>query len=264
MTATLFRIAATAAALVLIAAPLNVDAQTAAKVHRIGFLSPGSSTAPLATTDAFRHAMRDLGWIEGQNVSIDFRFAEYRYDRLPDLATELVRLPVEVIVAPATPAALAARKASDTVPIVMIGVGDPVGTGLAASLARPGGNVTGLTFSGAAMDLYAKQLELLTQAVPKARRVAILSNPANPVHDVMKKEIKTAGRSLGVQLQFVDVRGPAEFDAAFSAIAKERAGALLVVADSMFLLHRARLAELVAKYRLPMLGYRELVDSGGL
>ena len=247
----------------LLVTPLKARAQPAGKVRHIGLLSAGSSTDPPPVNEAFRQRLRELGWVEGQNIVIDYRFAEYRYDRLPDLAAELVRLEVDIIVAPATPAAIAAKNATGTIPIVMIGVGDPVGSGLIASLAHPGGNVTGLTYSGASMDIYAKQLELLREAVPKVRRVAILSNPTNPAHPLWTKQIKDAGRSLAVGLQFVEARGPAEFDGAFSAMANEHAGALLVVADSLFMLHRIRIADLAAKGRLPLLGYKELVDAGG-
>ena len=247
-----------------LSAPLAADAQPAGKVQRIGILSSGSSTARPPIIKAFRQGLRELGWVEGQNFVIDYRFAEYEYDRLPGLARELVRLEVHVIVAPATPAAVAAKNATGTIPIVMVGVGDPVGSGLVASLARPGGNVTGSTYSGAGMEIYAKQLELLVETVPKVRRVAILSNPTNPGHPLWMREIKGAGRSLGVQLQFLEARGPAELDGAFAAMAKDRVGALLVVADSMFILHRTRLADLAAEGRLPSLGYRELVEAGGL
>ncbi len=262
MTSTVTRLAA-AAALLLLAAPLTPDAQPAGKVHRIGYLSSGSSTVTPHVIEAFRQGLRELGWVEGQNIVIAYRFAEYKYDRLPDLAAELVRLKVDIIVAPATPAAAAAKKATGTIPIVMIGVGDPVGTGFVASLARPGGNVTGSSYS-VGLEIYAKHLELLKEAVPKVRRVAILSNPTNPAHALWMSEIKDAGRSLGVQLQFLEARGPTEFDGAFAAMAKERAGALLVVADGMFMLHRTRLADLAAKSRLPSLGYKELVEAGGL
>jgi len=249
--------------LVLVAAPLAADAQQTGKVHRIGYLSSGSSTAVPRVIEAFRQGLRELGWVEGQNIVIDYRFAEHRYDRLPDLAAELVRLKVDIIVAPATPAAAAAKNATGTIPIVMIGVGDPVGTGFIASLARPGGNVTGSSYF-VGLEIYSKQLELLKETVPKVRRVAILSNPTNPAHPSWMREIKGAGGSLGVQLQFLEARGPTEFDGAFAAMAKERAGALLVVADGMFMLHRIRLADLAAKSRLPSLGYRELVEAGGL
>jgi len=253
-----------AAALLFLAVSLTAEAQPVGKVHHVGLLSGGSSTAPSPLNEAFRQRLRELGWVEGQNIVIDYRFAEYRYDRLPDLAAELVRLDVDIIVAPATPAAVAAKNATGRIPIIMVGVGDPVKSGFVASLARPGGNVTGLTYSGAGMGIYAKQLELLKETVPKIRRVAILSNPTNPGHPLWTKEIQGAGQSLGVQLQFLGARGPTEFEGVFAAMARERAGALLVVADSMFMLHRTRLADLATKSRLPSLGYRELVEAGGL
>jgi ABC-type uncharacterized transport system substrate-binding protein len=165
---------------------------------------------------------------------IDYRFAD-GHDRLPALAAELIRLKVDIIVALATPATAAAKSATGTIPIVMIGAGDPVGSGFIASLARPGGNVTGLAYSGADMGILAKQLELLMEAVPKVSRVAILSNPTNPNHPRWMKEIKDAGRSLRVQLQFLEVGSPNDFEGAFAAMAKERAGAVLVVADSIFI-----------------------------
>jgi len=242
----------------------KASAQPTEKVRHIGLLSVGSSADPPAVNEAFRQRLRELGWVEGQNVVIDYRFAEYKYDQLGGIAAELVRLGVDVIVAPTTPAAIAAKNATATIPIVMVGPGDPVASGLVASLARPGGNVTGLTYSGASMDIYAKQLELLREAAPKVQRVAILSNPTNPAHPLWTKQIEDAGRSLGVGLQFVEARDPAEFDGAFAAMANEHAGALLVVADSLFLLHRKRIADLAVKGRLPMLGYRELVAVGGL
>jgi putative ABC transport system substrate-binding protein len=214
--------------------------------------------------DAFRQGLRELGWVEGQNIVIDYRFAEGRFDRLPDLAVELVQLKVDIIVAQPTPAAAAAKNATKTIPIVMISVGDPVGLGLIASLARPGGNVTGSSYS-VGLEITGKLLELLKETVPKARRVAILSNPANPAHPLAIREVSVAARSLGVQLQLLEARGPNEFDGAFAAMAKERVGALLVVADGLFILHRARLADLAARSRLPAIyGYREHVEVGGL
>ena len=247
----------------LLAAPLAAEAQQAAKIARIGYLSSSSATTS-RVVEAFRQGLREFGWVEGQNIVIDWRFAEGRFDRLPDLAAELVRLKVDVIAAGPTPAAVAAKNATGTIPIVMIGVGDPVGLGLIASLARPGGNVTGVSFS-VDLEIFGKGLELLKEIVPRVRRVAVLSNPANPAQALTIKDVKAAGRSLGVQLQLLEARGPNEFDGAFAAMAKERAEALLVVSDSMFLLHRARLADLAAKNQLPsMYGVREFVEAGCL
>jgi putative ABC transport system substrate-binding protein len=255
-----------ALALGMLLVPLTADAQQAGKVARIGFLGAGSpSDMSSPRLDVFRQGLRELGWVEGQNIVIDYRFAEGRVERLPDLAAELVRLKVDIIVAAAgTPPVAAAKNATDTIPIVMLGVGDPVGLGLIASLARPGGNVTGLSFS-VGLEIFGKGLELLKETVPKVRRVAILSNPRNPAHPPAIRDLKVAARSLGVQLQLLEARGPNEFDGAFAAMAKERVGALLVVADGLFILHRTRLADLAARSRLPAAyGYREHVEAGGL
>jgi putative ABC transport system substrate-binding protein len=173
----------------LLAAALAAEAQQAGKVHRIGYLSSGSATVPSRPGEAFRQGLRELGWVEGKNIVIDYRFAEGRFDRLPDLAAELVRLKVNVIVAGATPPVVAAKNATGTIPIVMIGVGDPVGLGLIASLARPGGNVTGVSF-GVGMETFGKGLELFKETVPKVRRVAVLSNPANPAHALSIRDVK--------------------------------------------------------------------------
>ena len=245
----------------LIAAPLAAEAQQAGKVPRIGFL--GVFAGP--NFDALRQALCELGWVEGQNIVIDHRSAEGRLDRLPDLAAELVRLKVDVIVAEGTQGVTAAKKATETIPIVMIaGSTDPVGLGFIASLARPGGNVTGLSYS-VGPDIAGKGLGLLKEAVPKVRRVAILSNPANPVQPLFIRELKVAARALGVQLQLLEARGPDEFDGAFAAMTKERVGALLVVADGMFFFHRARLVDLAARGRLPAAyGVRADVEAGGL
>src|SRR5215470_11406715 len=248
----------------LLAAPLAAEAQQAGKVHRIGYLTGGLSTDRPHLIEAFRQGFRELGWVEGQNIVIEYRYAGGRFDRLPDLAAELVRLKVDIIVAVATPASAAAKNATGTIPIVGISLGDPVGTGLIASLARPGGNVTGVSYS-VGVETIGKGLELLKEIVPNVRRVAILSNPGNPLHAPAVRDVKVAARSLGVQLQLLEARGPTEFDGAFAAMAKERVGGLLVVADTMFNLHRARLVELAAKSRLPAAyGTRDAVEAGGL
>ena len=247
----------------LILAPLAAQGQQAGRVPRIGYL--GTRTPSDFGLDAFRQGLRELGWVEGQNIVIDYRFAEGRLDRLPDLAAELVRLKVDIIVAHSTPGAAAAKNATETIPIVMTVVGDPVGLGLIASLARPGGNATGLSFSVVGLEIIGKQLELLKETVSKIRRMAILSNAANPIQPLAIRDVNVAARSLGVQLQLLEVRGPNEFDSAFAAMAKERVGALLVVADSMFVFHRTRLADLAARSRLPAAyGWREHVEAGGL
>jgi putative ABC transport system substrate-binding protein len=231
---------------------------------RIGYLRVTSASDRPPLLDAFRQALRELRWIEGQNVAIDYRFAEGSLDRLRDLAAELVRLKVDVIVSLGTQGVTAARKATDTIPIVMIAVRDPVAIGLIASLARPGGNVTGVS-GYAGLEIVAKQLELLKETVPEIRLVAVLSNPTNAYHQLAIKELNVAARSLGVQLQLLEARGPNEFDGAFAAMAKERAGALLVLSDIMFNGHGTRLADLAASMRLPTANaVRESVEAGGL
>src|SRR6266545_4757340 len=238
--------------------------QQAGKVPRIGFLGLTSPSDRPSLLDAFRQGLRELGWVEGQNIVIDYRHAEGRVDRLPDLAAELVRLKVDLIVSGGTQGVTAAKNATETIPIVMIAVRDPVGTGLIASLARPGGNVTGVS-GYAGLETVAKQLELLKEPLPKIRRVAILSNPANAYHQLAVREVNVAARSLGVQLQLLEARGPNEFDGAFAAMAKERVGALLVLSDGIFSSHRTRLADLAARSRLPAAyGNRESVEAGGL
>ena len=247
-----------------LAGPLAAGAQQAGKVQRIGYLLGTSPTVSSRPVETFRQGLRGLGWVEGENVVIEYRSSEGRYDRLPDLAADLVRLKVDVITAVGTAATAAAKNATRTIPIVMIGVGDPVGLGLIASLARPGGNVTGLSFS-VGMETAGKGLELLKEALPKVRRVAVLTNPANPGQPLALKNVKAAARSLGMQLQLLEARGPDEFDGAFAAMAKERVGALLVVSEAMFNLHRVRLADLASRNKLPsMHGFREDAEAGAL
>jgi putative tryptophan/tyrosine transport system substrate-binding protein len=257
----------TKAAAGLPAAPLSAVAQQIGRVRRLGYLAPGAavqSTIAAQSIAAFQQGLRELGWIEGRNIIIDYRFAEGSFERLPGLAAELVRLNVDVIAATTTPAVVAARNATDTIPIVAFSVGDPIGLGLIASLARPSGNVTGLTYS-VGLEAFSKQLELLKETVPGISRVAVLSNPANPGAALAISNVKIAARSLGLQLQLLETRNSDEFDGAFAAMAKERAEALLVVSDAFFGVHGARLADLAARYRLPsMHGVRELVEAGGL
>jgi putative tryptophan/tyrosine transport system substrate-binding protein len=248
----------------LLATSRIAEGQQTGKMFRIGYLGPSSPTAVSRFTEAFRQGLRELGWVEGQNIVIEYRFAEGQFDRLPRLAAELARLKVDIIVAIPTPAAVAAKNATATIPIVMTNVADPVGQGLVASLAHPGGNVTGLSYS-IGMETVDKSLELLKTAVPSVHRVAVLSNPGNSGHALAIRSLKAAAPSLGLDLQLLAARRPNEIDGAFDAMTKERAGAVLVVADSLFLLHGARLAGLTAKYRLPsMHGVREMVEAGGL
>ena len=247
----------------LLAAPL-ADAQLTGKVYRIGYLGAVSATANPRTLEAFRQGLRELGWIEGQNIVIEYRWAEGKSDRLPDLAAELVRLKVDVILAGPSTNTLAAKKATGTIPIIMVGVGEPVEQGLIASLGRPGGNVTGLSF-GVGSDITGKGLELLKETLPRIRRVTILSNPTNSGSVLGARNAKAVARALGVNLQLLAARGPDQFDGVFAAIAKDRGEALLVMPDSMFLAQRTRLADLAATSRLPA-AYccREHVEAGGL
>jgi len=246
------------------ALPHVVQAQHPGKVYRIGYLSAPSRESVARGVDAFLKALRDLGWVEGLNLVVEFRWADGKVERLPELAAELVRLKVDVIVAPAGSAVQAAKNATSTIPIVMIFPNDPVASGLVASLARPGGNVTGTTFTSGA-EIFGKQLQLLKEAVPRASRVAVLGNPSDPEWASQMSEVEAAARAMGLKLQRVEARGPEEFDAAFAAIARERAEALLVAGGSTFLVNRVRLADLALKARLPTMGsFREGVQAGGL
>ena len=248
----------------LLAAPLAAEAQQTGKVYRVGFLSNGWSTTSPQVVAAFRQGLRELAWVEGQNIVIEYRWAEGRSDRLPDLAAELVRLRVDVLVASAAAATRAAKEATTTIPIVSVAVQDPVALGSVQSLARPGGNITGPTLTGG-LAIGGKQLELLKEIVPGVSRVAVLWNPSNPMLLQQLRDTQSAARSLNVQLQVVEARSPDEFDRAFSRITRGRAEALLVSADPMFAAQGTRLANLAARNRLPaMYGLRRHVEAGGL
>ena len=246
-----------------VAAPAAVRAQQQAKkILRIGYL--GSGTASPNLQGVFQQGLRDLGWVGGQNYEINYRHAEGQYDALPRLADELVRLGVDAIVASPTPAALAARNATATIPIVGIGFDNPIEHGLVASLARPGGNVTGLSY-GVGPEIFGKDIELLRAMLPELRHVAVLSNPTGPNHALMIGNVTGAARALGVELLLLEASGPGEFDGAFAAMSSERVGALFVFSDPMFGVHRVRLAELAVQYRLPsMHTNRPHVEAGGL
>jgi putative ABC transport system substrate-binding protein len=213
--------------------------------------------------EAARQGFRELGYVEGETIALEVRWAEGRYERMPELVAEMVRLKVDVLVVAATPGALAAKKATTTIPVVMVGVGDPVGSGLVASLARPGGNLTGLSLL--TPEISGKRLQLLKEVVPKVSRVAVLRNPNNQIHAVFWQETQGAARKLGVQLQALEVRGPEDFDGAFRASTRERAGALFVFDDGLTLGYRTWIVALAAKARLPAIyGFREFPDVGGL
>jgi len=249
----------------LLAAPVAAEAQQAAKIPRIGFLA-GSLAANPHLPEAFRHGLRDLGYVEGRNVVIEYRDTEGKFERLPALAAELVALKVDVIVAVVTLEALAAKQATRTLPIVVAAAADAVGSGLVTSLARPGGNVTGLSIL--APELVGKRLEHLKQAVPGVSRVAVLWHPGalgERTEKDMLKGAEVAARALGVRLQVVEARGPEDFDRAFSDMTRARAGALTVSPSPMFGSERRRLVALAAKNRLPAVyTLREYVDAGGL
>src|SRR5215831_192608 len=247
----------------LLTAPLTSSAQQAAKVPRLGLLIPGSSSAFAPRIEAFRHGLRDLGYVEGRNITIEYRFAEGQYDRLPALVAELIRLHVDLMVTDGEEAILAAQHATTTIPIVMAVSSDPVGIGFVASLARPGGNITGLSFM--LTEVSGKRLELLQEAIPKLSHVAVLWNPTNPSSMLGFKETQTAAHALGLPLQSLEVRGPDEFDQAFAAMSREHADALVVLSNPLFFSHRRQLAELAVKHRLPAIFlFREYVEAGGL
>jgi putative tryptophan/tyrosine transport system substrate-binding protein len=248
-----------------IAWPLTARAQQVGKVPRIGYLSPGSaSPGPLAYHDEFERGLRELGYIEGRNIVIEYRFADGKFDRLGALAAELVQLNVDVIVSVVTQASLAAKNATSTIPIVIVSVGDPVGAGLVASLARPGANVTGN--SGMTTEVIGKGLGLFKQTVPNVSPVAVMWNPDNVVYQgQILRETEVAARTLGIQLQMFGARGPDEFDRTFGAITSARAASLLVLPDPVFSAHTARIAAFADESRLPALyGLREHAAAGGL
>jgi putative ABC transport system substrate-binding protein len=245
----------------ILTAALAADAQPAREVHRIGYLAASQSSV-----EPFRQGLRDLGWVEGQSIVIERRVADGKIERLPGLATELARLKVDLIVAVATPAARAAQRATITIPIVAIAMGDPVRDGLVASLARPGANLTGSTFLGP--ELVPKRLELLKEALPRVSRVAVLWHPGAFSERTMRdmlNETEDAARTLGLRLQFVEVRSPDELDHAFSTIAREHPDALVTFPSTMLFSERRRIVALAAKHRLPsMFNSSDFVEHGGL
>ncbi len=247
---------------VLLGAPLAAEAQRAGKVYRIGFLWDTPAVWPHAL-EAFRQGLRDLGWVEGQNIVIEYRWTEGRFDRLPSLVEELVRLKVDLIVAPTSIYTGAAKRATSTIPIVFASHADPIGSGHVTSLAHPGTNATGLTI--VMSETMAKSLELLKATVPRLTRVAVIWDPATPSHRPGLKAVEDMGRALGLRIQPVALRSATEFDSAFSAIIQERAGAVLILSTPLFMGGAKRLAELALSHKLPtMFGPREHVEAGGL
>jgi putative ABC transport system substrate-binding protein len=247
----------------ILASTRLAPAQPSKKVHRIGFLVALSSSSTATRVEAFKQGLHDLGYVEGENIVIEYRYAEGKLGRLPDLAAELVRLNVDVIVAGGEASIRAAKTASGTIPIVMAYVADPVVFGLVASLARPGGNITGLTTLSP--ELGGKRLELLKEIIPKLSRVAVLGDRDNQNYGPQLKEIEVAAQAMGLQLQPVQLRGPDDLETAFSVMTRERAGALIGLTDTGASNLRGQIAELAAKNRLPAIyPLTEFVDAGGL
>ena len=248
-------------ALPLLVVPLAAEAQPAGKIALVGVLSPGSQ--PLGLLEAFRQGLRERGYVEGRNLKIEWRFAEGRNERLPQLASELVGLKVDVIFAINTQAAQAAKSASGTIPIVIARVADPVRSGLVASLARPGGSVTGL--SAITEELSAKRLQLLKEALPKAVRVAVVWNSGNPGVAIVVREMEVASTQLGMQLQVLPARGADDLPKAFEAITNGRADVLFVLDDVLITSHKRRVLDWATKNHLPVISlYREFSEAGAL
>jgi putative tryptophan/tyrosine transport system substrate-binding protein len=259
---TLIPRAVTLLVLALLATPPAVDAQ-AGKTTHIGFLWGSSPSAARELAEAFQQGLRELGYAEGRDVVLEHRWAEGKFERFPVLAAELVRTKVDFIVAGSVPAAQAAKQATASIPIIMVGVGEAVETGLIASHARPGGNITGSTFFYA--ELSSKRLELLKQVVPGLARVAVLWNAANPAKGTDWRETQMAARTLNLTLLPRDVRGPADFERTFAAITRERPDALLLLGDPLTFRERGQIAKFAARNRLPALyDSRVYVEAGGL
>ena len=246
--------------------PVCSFAQQQGKVWRVGFLSQRRHVDFLDSDyyyGPFRQGMRELGYVEGKNLVIEWRSAEGKFERLPDLAAELVQLKVDVIVTAGTPAISAAQKATTTIPIVMGSAGDPVGSGFVKSLARPGGNITGL--SNMVVDLGPKHLEMLRSMVPKLSRVAVLVNPSNSSHATILKSVQAAAQKTNIKVLPAEARTPQEIESAFSTMTQGNVGAVLVAIDAFFIQQGRQIAELAAKHRLPsMSASREYVEAGGL
>jgi putative ABC transport system substrate-binding protein len=241
--------------------PLTASAQLSAKVYRIGFLGVFSEAEYRRYVDALRTGLRQLGYEEGRNITIHYRWAEAQYERLSDLAAELVKLNVDVIVTHSTPGALAAKQATSTIPIIA-NSGDPVAAGIVASLARPGGNVTGVTFFFA--EVCAKRLELIKEAVPTLTRVAVLVNPANASTPIALAAMQTTATALGVELAPIEVKARDEIAAAIVMVSKERASALVAIEEPLFLSYPRQMAELAMRNRVAMIGFRPHAQAGAL
>jgi putative tryptophan/tyrosine transport system substrate-binding protein len=248
----------------LLTLEVAAEAQQTGKIFRIGFLDPSTASGSAVLVDAFRQELSKLGWIEGKNIIIEYRFAENKgQDRLPELAAELVRLKVDVIVGTSTPPALAAKEATSTIPVVMTAVGDPVGAGLIASLARPGGNVTGL--SALSTELNTKRLEILKDAVPKLTRVGLLFSPSVAA-DLQLKEIRPAAQALKLKLEEIETQPDTkDLERAFQTAKQKQVGAIMTQSGRRYFAERKRIVEFAGKYRFPAIYFqKEFVDEGGL
>jgi putative tryptophan/tyrosine transport system substrate-binding protein len=246
-----------------VALPLAARAQPMAKVWRVGMLETTAATLNAANLDAFRQALRQLGYVEGQNLIVEYRSGDGHIDRFPQLAAELVHLNVDIIITRGTPAALAAKKATTTIPIVMAAIGEPVETGMVASLARPGGNVTGL--SAFVTELTAKRVEIMRELIPQLSRMALIDNMANRSVPAQWDEMKRAAVAFGIQPQLYDVRKAEDMERAFSSAIAQRVNALSVGNDSVLIANRIQVVQLAARHRLPAIyATRDFVDAGGL
>ena len=249
----------------LLALPFPARAQQAGKILRIGILDGSTAAGSAVLWEAFRQEMRKLGWIEGKNIAFEYRFAEQKPERLPELAADLVRLKVDLIVVTGTPPALAAKRATTTIPIVMTNPGDPVGDGLVASLARPGGNVTG--FSSLSNELNTKRLEILKDAVPKLSRVGLLRMPEQGgPGNLQMKDLRAAAQALKLKLEEIETQADAKgLESAFQTAKQKQVGAIITTSTGQFFAERKRIVELAVKYRLPAIYHqKEFVDEGGL
>lgn len=242
---------------------LTVHAQGADKLPRVGFLGNSTATLEANLIGPFRDGLRDLGYVEGQNILIEYRWAEGNYQRFPELIAELIASKVDVIVTAGTPATQAYQKARTSIPLVMVAVGDPVGTGIVASLNRPGGNITGLT--SISPDLESKRIELLREVIPELSHIAVLWNPKNAFHAIENKQVETAAASFRMKVLYLGVETQDQIGNAFAQILEEGPEALLVLADRVFLHNRALIMDFATKYHLPgVYAYLELVEAGGL
>jgi ABC-type uncharacterized transport system substrate-binding protein len=242
--------------------PIAARAQRTAKIARIGFLGSTFASNWVSQVEAFRSGLRELGYVEGENIAIEFRWAEEKYDHLADLAAELIRLKVDVLVTYGTPGSLVAKRATTTIPIVMVHSGDAVAAGIVASLARPGGNLTGMTYF--LPELMAKRIEMLKEIMPRIRHVAIPVKPDNPFFETALRALENPAKSLNIRLQQFEMRGPNDFADTFATMTKSGVDAAVILEDAVFVSNARAIADLAAKQRLPSAGFDEFAEAGGL